>query len=179
MPKESFQKIVTRTLKWEGGFVDNPNDPGGRTNKGITKKEYDLYRQEKNQPQADVKDITDDEVMDIYYNKYFIPVFGDLFEEDVRVQWKIFDIGVNMGVNRSLKFVQTIVGVDSDGQFGPKSKAALATYQTNSDWAASMMGLLVNQQTQRYLNLASANPKLGVFLKGWLRRASDKGEGLA
>jgi lysozyme family protein len=175
---EQFTKIVKRTLQWEGGFVDSPNDPGGRTNKGITQKEYDSYRTRKGFPTADVLNIADDEVNDIYYNDYFLLVFGNLFESDIRVQWKVFDIGVNMGVNRSLKFVQSIIGSTPDGQFGPKSQSALAEYQMHIYWRDSMMLRLVTFQTRRYHDLVIANPKLTVFLKGWLRRASDTGVGL-
>jgi len=176
---ENFKKVVARTLVWEGGFVDNPNDPGGRTNKGITQKEYDRYRAEHELTVADVKNIGDDEVVDIYYNDYYMQVQSALYADAIKVQWKIFDIGVNMGVGRALKFVQSIIGVVPDGQFGPKSRTALVMFQLQPDWADSMMKSLVSMQTERYTYLASMNPKLAVFLKGWLRRAVDVGEGLA
>ena len=178
MGHENFDKVVARTLKWEGGFVDNPNDPGGRTNKGITQKEYDKFRSERGFSPADVKDIVDIEVQDIYYLDYFLPAHADLFS-DIKVQWKVFDIAVNMGIGRALRFVQKIIGVSPDGQFGPKSQAALLTYQINSDWGPSMLGALVNLQTEKYQALVANNPKLAVFLKGWLRRATDIGDGLS
>ena len=175
---KNFVKCVERTLKWEGGFVDNPNDPGGRTNKGITQKEYDRYRQEKAEATQDVKDISDDEVVEIYYNNYYLQVHSELFEADIKVQWKVFDIGVNMGVSRAMRFVQTIIGTVPDGQFGPNSQMKLAAYKLNSNWSSLMMQSLVNLQTQKYKDLATNNPKLQVFLKGWLRRAADIGDGL-
>mgnify|MGYP001178117369 CR=1 FL=1 len=175
---ENFKKVVARTLRWEGGFVDNPNDPGGRTNKGITQKEYTRYLTEKGRPPADVKEISDDDVTNIYYNDYFLQVHSNLFANNIKVQWKVFDIGVNMGVTRALKFVQTCIAVVADGQFGAKSEAALIEYQQLPDWGESMMESLVTRQAERYKYLAVTNPKLEVFLKGWLRRAADVGEGL-
>ena len=174
----SFSKIVAKTLVWEGGFVDNPNDPGGRTNKGITQKEYNSYRTRKGLPAADVLNIGDDEVQDIYYNDYFLQVHADLLEGFIKVQWKIFDIGVNMGVGRAIKFVQTIIGVVPDGQWGPKSQNALVLYQGPAGWDDNMMSQLVHMQVQRYNDLVVANPKLSVFLHGWLKRGNDTGDDL-
>jgi hypothetical protein len=68
--------------------------------------------------------------------------------------------------------------VVADGQFGAKSEAALIEYQQLPDWGESMMESLVTRQTERYKYLAVTNPKLEVFLKGWLKRAADVGEGL-
>jgi lysozyme family protein len=177
----NFDKILKRTLIWEGGFSDHPSDPGGRTMKGVIQKVYDAWRTKHQLPIQDVKLIEDNELSDIYYNDYYLPVHGDLFETDIRVQWKVFDIGVNMGVRRSIRFVQKEIDVLDDGSFGPKSQEALKKYQENWDfsiWGDKMLTSLIDQQTQRYKNLIVLNPKLSVFLNGWMRRAADNGSGL-
>lgn len=51
--------------RWVGGFVNHPNDPGGATNKGVTQKLYDAWRQRQSKPVQAVAQITDDEVHDI------------------------------------------------------------------------------------------------------------------
>ena len=174
---DNFQKILAKTLIWEGGFVDNPLDPGGRTNKGITQREYDSYRKRKVLPFNDVKNISDDEVTDIYYTDYYFPTQANLMT-DIKVSWKVFDIGVNTGISRSIKYIQTIIGVVVDGQFGPNSLAVLKKYQQNSNWANTMMSLLVKMQVQHYNDIVTLHPNEVVFLKGWLRRVNDTGLGL-
>ena len=58
-------------LAREGGYVNSKNDRGGPTNKGVTQVTYNSYRRSKNLPTKDVRDITQQEVEDIYYNKGF------------------------------------------------------------------------------------------------------------
>ena len=67
-----FQKALQFVLHWEGGFVDDPDDLGGRTNKGITQRVYDAYRAKKGVPPRDVKNISDDETSDIYFEEYWL-----------------------------------------------------------------------------------------------------------
>lgn len=174
----NVQKCVDKTLVFEGGLADNPNDPGGRTYKGVTQRVYNSYRQGKGLPLQDVALMSDDECYDIYEHQYFIPTFAPQIA-DIKCQWKVFDIGVNMGVSRSLKFTQSLIGVVADGQFGSKSQDALSKYQLVSGWQTSMVNSLCTMQAQRYKDLVVANPKLQEFLKGWLRRASDAGNSLA
>ena len=70
MSKEHFEKTLKFVLQREGGYVNDPNDLGGETNKGITYRTYNAYRKSKGLPPKSVKDISDEEVKDIYYNKY-------------------------------------------------------------------------------------------------------------
>lgn len=60
-----FKKALKKVLKWEGGFVDDPDDLGGRTNKGITQRTYNIYYS------GDVKDITDEQVEAIYKSGFW------------------------------------------------------------------------------------------------------------
>ena len=50
MPSAAFEASLPFVLRWEGGFVDHPNDPGGRTNKGVTQKVYDAWRKRQGLP---------------------------------------------------------------------------------------------------------------------------------
>jgi len=173
----NVQKCVDKTLVFEGGLSNDPADPGGRTYKGVTQRVYDAYRVEKGLPKQDVALMSNDECYDIYEHQYFIPTFAPSVD-DIKCAWKMFDIGVNMGVSRSLKFTQSLIGVVADGQFGQKSQDALKEYQLTDGWADSMIHSLCTMQTQRYKDLVVANPSLQKFLVGWLRRASDAGNGL-
>ena len=173
----NVQKCVDKTLVFEDGLSNDPADPGGRTYKGVTQRVYDAYRQGKGLPTQDVALMSNDECYDIYEHQYFNPSFAPLIN-DIKCQWKIFDQSVNMGVSRALKFLQTTIGVVADGKFGSKSQTALVQYQQNDGWSNTMMETLINLQTQRYKDLVVANPSLQKFLVGWLRRASDNGQGL-
>src|SRR5215467_3818504 len=80
MPSAAFEAALPFVLRWEGGFVDHPNDPGGRTNQGVTQKVYDAWRRRQGLPQRDVKMIEHDEVLAIYESGYWIPPRCDLLE---------------------------------------------------------------------------------------------------
>ena len=73
MADAALDDALKFVLRWEGGFVDHPNDPGGRTNKGVTQKVYDSWRQRQGQPVRDVKAIDDAEVISIYRGDYWVP----------------------------------------------------------------------------------------------------------
>ena len=63
---ELFKKALKFVLKWEGGYVNNPNDKGGATNKGITQYTYNNWLKTHGLQPRNVKFITDDEVEQIY-----------------------------------------------------------------------------------------------------------------
>ena len=66
MPSAALSSALPFVLRWEGGFVDHPADPGGRTNKGVTQKVYNASRARLGLAPQDVKNITDAEVHAIY-----------------------------------------------------------------------------------------------------------------
>ena len=94
MPSTAFEAALPFVLRWEGGFVDHPNDPGGRTNKGVTQKVYDAWRRRQGLPQRDVKMIEHNEVLAIYEGGYWIPPRCDLLERQLDLVH--FDTAVNM-----------------------------------------------------------------------------------
>ena len=69
---QSFKKALKFVLSMEGGYVNNPNDLGGETNFGITKKTYDAYRKANSLPPQSVKFISKNEIEEIYYKNYFL-----------------------------------------------------------------------------------------------------------
>jgi lysozyme family protein len=73
MPSAAFEASLPFVLRWEGGFVDHPNDPGGRTNKGVTQRVYDAWRKRQGLPVRDVKRLDDTELHRIYESGYWIP----------------------------------------------------------------------------------------------------------
>lgn len=163
MASESFDSALAFVLRWEGGYVDHPNDPGGKTNKGVTQNVYDSWRAGKRQPKRSVKDIDDAEVHDIYQANYWSAAKCDLLKTPLDVAQ--FDTAVNMGVGRAVRFLQAAVGTTVDGGFGPGTQKAVDAADPDATLIA-----YCNQRESYYRRLAEKNSKLEVFLKGWLNR---------
>lgn len=116
--------ILPTTLGFEGGYSNNPKDPGGATNKGITQRVYDAYRSRQGLPQLTVQSIKDQEVYDIYLSDYFLPIDGP--ELGVGIDLAVFDYAVNSGVSHAVKALQKLLpGVDADGAVGSLTLDAL------------------------------------------------------
>jgi lysozyme family protein len=163
MPSAAFEAALPFVLRWEGGFVDHPNDPGGRTNKGITQKVYDDWRRRQELPQRDVKMIEHGEVLAIYEAGYWIPPRCDLLEPQLDLVQ--FDTAVNMGPGRAVRFLQQAVGCGVDGDFGPATERAVAACDPGSTIVK-----YCDTREAFYRNRVRTNPDQAVFLKGWLNR---------
>jgi lysozyme family protein len=150
-------------LRWEGGLVDDPEDPGGRTNQGITQRVYDGWRRRQGLPAQDVESIADAEVKAIYASDYWAPPRCDLREDPLDLVQ--FDTAVNMGVGRAVRFLQGVAGCSVDGNFGPGTERAVAGCDHGQ--------LVAHYRAAReayYRKLTARDPKLDKFLKGWLNR---------
>lgn len=159
----AFDTSLPFVLRWEGGFVDNPADPGGRTNRGVTQKVYDRWRQEQRLPLRDVKLLDDVEMQAIYRAGYWVP--GHCEELRGPLDLVEFDTAVNMGVGRAIRFLQTAAGCHVDGAFGSDTRTALGA----CDEGAAVVAYC-DAREQYYRALVVKNPQLGIFLKGWLNR---------
>ena len=103
-----FEKALQIVLTWEGGYVNDPHDPGGETNFGICKKSY---------PWLDIKNLTVSAAADIYRKDFWLKCLCD--ELPLSVAIIVFDTSVNMGTYTAIKLLQKTVDVDSDGVVGP------------------------------------------------------------
>lgn len=110
--KELFKKALQFVLKCEGGYSNNPNDLGGATNKGITQNTYNAYLKRKGRQARDVRNITDAEVEDIYYSRYWLGAGCEKMSPVFAVV--CFDTAVNMGVGRIKPFLQEAQYMDVD-----------------------------------------------------------------
>jgi lysozyme family protein len=144
----SFNEAFTRLLGHEGGYVNNPADPGGETNWGISKRSYS---------NLDIKNLTRDQAMMIYYTDFWSPL-GDA---DAAIKYQMFDFAVNSGINTALRKLQLVVGVADDGHWGPLSKAALATMSVNDTL------LLLNAERLEFMTKLKNWPDAS---RGWARR---------
>ncbi len=159
----SFAQSLPFVLRWEGGFVDHPADPGGATNRGVTQKVYDSWRASNGQAQRSVRELLDSELSAIYEQNYWRAArCGELQD---KLDLVMFDTAVNMGVRRAVNFLQEAVGCQVDGGFGG---ATLAAVQCCDPGHALLK--YCNTREDYYRRLVSAKPDLGVFLRGWLNR---------
>jgi len=114
--KENFDKCLKMLLSHEGGFVNHPEDPGGITNLGVTKKVYDEWTGRESTEQ-EMRDLTPEDVAPIYKKNYWDRVKGDSLPSGL--DWACFDWAVNSGSGRPAKAVQRAVGATADGAIGP------------------------------------------------------------
>lgn len=163
MPSAAFEASLPFVLRWEGGFVDHPNDPGGRTNKGVTQKVYDAWRKRQGLPVRDVKRLDDTELHRIYESGYWIPPHCDRLARQLDLVH--FDTAVNMGLGRAVRFLQKAAGCGVDGDFGSQTEKAVQACRPG-DLIASYCAT----REAYYRELVRRNASLVVFLKGWLNR---------
>jgi len=114
--KKNFDKCLKMLLSHEGGFVNHPEDPGGITNLGVTKKVYDEWTGRESTEQ-EMRDLTPEDVAPIYKKNYWDRVKGDSLPSGL--DWACFDWAVNSGSGRPAKAVQRAVGATADGAIGP------------------------------------------------------------
>lgn len=121
MASGNFDACLRPLLVHEGGNDDDPQDPGGRTSRGIIQTEYDAWRTKHGLSKRDVWTATDTEVRSIYLTEYWQPLRCD--DLPAGLDYVVFDYGVNSGIYRSAWELQDVVGAKQDGEIGPQTLA--------------------------------------------------------
>jgi len=140
---DKFERAVAVVFVHEGGYINNPRDPGGETKWGITKRWH---------PTVDIKKLTREEARNIYYTEYWEPNGFEFLPEMMAT--KVFDIGVNIGCNRALHILARAASENNIG--------IAELNEENSSLILAMFQKLVEEY---YRSLEHP-----AFLKGWLRR---------
>lgn len=138
-----FDKMLSFVLRSEGGYV--ANDAGQACNKGIQQSTYDSYRTKKGLSKQDVKNITDEEVKDIYYTMYYKASGADKID-DPKLALYVFDTAVNMGVSAA--------------------KGLLEKSGNNAD-------KFEKARLERYEEIAQNDPSKSKYLRGWENRVQN------
>lgn len=120
----NFAASLALVLKSEGGYTDNPADPGGATNMGITLRTLAAWRGVTNLPKSEVQHLTAVEAGKIYKARYWNAIDGDALPAGV--DYATFDYAVNSGPLAAAKGIQIAAGVTADGAIGPLTIAAAA-----------------------------------------------------
>jgi len=121
MAAANFDKCLKFILQFEGGFTNDPKDPGGPTNLGITQSTLSAFigRQA---TIAEVRALTPVKAGAIYRAKFWDHVNGDNLP--VGIDLAVFDFGVHSGPSRGVAALQRAVNVADDGSLGPVTTAA-------------------------------------------------------
>jgi hypothetical protein len=156
-----FDACMPFIFKAEGGYSDNPADPGGPTNYGITLATLRAYEGDPNLTAEDVKKLTPAVAKEIYRIAYWnrmqcgaLPAGLDL---------EVFDFGVNSGPGESVKTLQRLVGVTQDGSVGPITLAAVAQFN---------VGDLISRFAQARLAFYQSL-NMPEFEQGWATRVAQ------
>jgi len=159
--KNNFAAALAHVLQSEGGYVNNPKDPGGMTNLGCTKAVWEAFV---GHPvsEADMRALTPAAVAPLYKSKYWDRVAGD--QLPAGLDYAVFDASINSGPGRAAKWLQQAVGVAADGAIGPATLAAVA--------AVPVQDLIAQYNDQRLQFLATL-PTWGTFGKGWGNRVAQ------
>ncbi len=159
----AYDDALGFVLRWEGGFVDDPHDHGGRTMKGVTQKVYDAWRSGQGlSAGADVKNISDAEVSAIYKRDYWNKTLCNVLRSNIDLVQ--FDTAVNMGPVRAVKILQQAVGAGADGNFGPETQKACDACNP-----PDAVERYCSIREALYRRFAEA-PGQDRFLAGWLNR---------
>ena len=156
--KVTFDEIINVVLHHEGGYVNDPKDPGGETNYGVSKRAY---------PDVDIKNLTEDDAKDIYRRDYWDKNHcGDL-PEDLRHVY--FDMCVNMGAGRATKIMQETANAKGanlkiDGGMGPMTIGAMKNVELERVRA---------YRVKYYATLIERKPDLAKFYFGWFKRSLE------
>ena len=146
----TFDIAFSKLIGNEGGYVNNPKDPGGETKFGISKRSY---------PNLDIVDLTLDDAKAIYKRDYWDRAQCDRLHPDLAFQ--VFDGAVNSGIGNSIRWLQEAAGVAVDGVVGP------LTLRKVGDMEPSIIIARYNGVRLKFMTSLSA---WDVFGRGWARR---------
>lgn len=149
----NFDQAFEILIGHEGGYVNHPNDPGGETKFGISKRSY---------PGEDIPNMTLVRAKDIYQRDYWWKAGCDLVPEVVK--FDLFDTAVNAGPGTAIRMLQKVLGVTQDGVIGPKTMQAINSMDPER--------LDKRFNGHRLLHLTGL-PTWPSFGRGWTRRIAE------
>ncbi len=154
-----FETAFEKTIGHEGGYVNDPADPGGETKFGISKRSYSGL---------DIANLTLERAKEIYKRDFWDhPGFSGIRDAELAI--KLFDLGVNFGTGRVIKFLQEATnlfetGLKVDGDLGPKTLKCINGFRYPKALISGLEIIAGNY----YISLGRQR-----FLAGWLIRLDD------
>lgn len=146
----NFDQAFEKVIGHEGGYVNDPADPGGETKYGVSKRAY---------PNEDIAGLTLERAKEIYLHDYWEKAKCDQLPGEVR--YAHFDMAVNAGIHAANKNLQRAARTTVDGVIGPMTLAA-TKYVTAADY--------LFHRALHYMRITKKNPALAKFGAGWANR---------
>jgi lysozyme family protein len=158
-----FRRLFDHLIGLEGGYVHHPNDRGGETNWGISKRAH---------PNVNIRALTRDAAAAIYHRDYYMPLRCDRFNSEPLAQL-VFEFGVNAGVRTAAKALQRAINglgrpLSVDGRVGPATTAA--ANNTPSPW---LIEAFRRECAEHYQEIVRRDPSQAVFKDGWDNRIRE------
>jgi lysozyme family protein len=163
----NFARSLKAVLVHEGGYVNNPKDPGGATNKGVTLATFRTFVKPGGTI-ADLKAITDDQIATVYRRHYWDKVLGA--ELPSGVDFAVFDFAVNSGPRRAIEYLQRTLNVTVDGVIGPVTIRA-----SKGELPQSLVDRLCDARLAYMNRIKDKQGRLlwKTFGRGWARRVKE------
>ena len=170
-----FTAAFPLVIAFEGGYVNDPDDPGGETYKGVARKIFskwdgwikvDILKRQTGFPANLDKDVDLQQyVLDFYRVNFWDKMNGDNISNQLVAQ-SIFDFGVNAGVGTSVSLAQMVVQAEPDGVIGQQSIDAINNFDPEHFIAAFTVAKIA-----RYISIVKKRPTSQKYFYGWVRRA--------
>jgi lysozyme family protein len=185
-----FNIAYNITKEFEGGYSNDPDDAGGETYKGVARKfnptwdGWNIIDDIKNKFPSDFKDKLDITILNKKVFSYYKIMYWDKFQGDLipnqEIANELFDNAVNMGVNRSVSFLQKSLNllnrnqknysdISEDGIFGNNTLKTLHKY-LNYDKPNLILKVINILQGIHYINYMTKSPSQEKYARGWLSR---------
>ena len=159
--KDNWEQCFALMLKSEGGYTNDPNDPGGMTNLGVT--HIDWGKWIGHEPtEEEMRALTPNDVMSLYKAWYWDRIMGDNLPYGV--DYAVYDFGVNSGIGRSVRCLQTVLNIAEDGVMGPMTMAAVLQRDPSE---------IVEQICEERLQFLQSLKTWQYFGKGWGARVES------
>ena len=165
------QSIVLKPfiLSWEGGFVNDPGDLGGATNKGVTLETFKEYRKKAGLPEPTVRDLK--ALTDAEWDNVYKRMFWDRWHADDIKDQSVANMLVDWlwaSGNYGIRIPQSVLRVDVDGIVGPKTLAAL------NQQSPALFFQRLRQERKNYIErICKSRPANKKYKNGWLRRVDS------
>ena len=167
-----FNLAIGFVLAREGGYSNNPNDLGGETNYGISKR----FVTANNINVTSIKDITVSQAKLIYYTYFWLPIKAEEIN-DSKLALMLFDTAVLCGKSKAVEFLQQaitlFIPITVDGIIGHETLGALNKI-TKSDFHKDyLIDIFATIRKKFHIDTARSNSSQATFIKGWLNRVNE------
>ena len=170
-----FNLALLKVLSHEGGYVNDPDDLGGETYKGISRNAHgswsgwqiiDKSKKDKSFPVNIVNDVNLQQLVEkFYFELFWKPLKADQIQNQTSAE-SVFDFAVNSGLSTSVRLVQSIAGTKIDGIIGEQTLNKI-----NSIDFGYFQAALTVAKIEYYMNIIRRRPTSKKFLLGWISRS--------